>query len=166
MNSVLLFSILSFIEHCHGSNMYQKAAKFCFENGLTYLTISSMNFVTEEVLQMTKPAHERNLMTRVIEFKDIPTTQRFYSDALMLLLDSNVLEYSEEFQNYITMTQFTNIKRTLIVFTTELSERHLVLLKEQIRLMNENAMFQILFQNENDESSQFYQVISINPEVQ
>ena len=44
MNSVLLFSILSFIEHCHGSNMYQKAAKFCFENGLTYLTISSMNF--------------------------------------------------------------------------------------------------------------------------
>ena len=141
--------------------MYQKAAKFCFENGLTYLTISSMNFDTEEVLQMTKAAHERNLMTRVIEFKDIPTTQRFYSDALMLLLDTNMLEDSEEFQSYLTMTQFAKIKRTLMVFTNDLSEKHLVLLQEQIKLMNDNAMFQILYQKENDENTQFHQVISI-----
>ena len=159
--TVLLIYFLIVLNQFSSATLYQDAAEFCSNNGLTFLTITSMKLNKREVMQMTKATHARNLMTRVMEFQDVPTNQRLYSDALMLLLDSNVLEDSEEFQSYLTMTQFAKVKRTLMVFTTEVSERHLVLLQEQIKLVNYNAMFQILYQRENHESSQFYQVISI-----
>ena len=159
--TVLLIYFLIVFNQFGNSTLYQNAAEFCSSNGLTFLTITSTKLNNREIMQMTKACHARNLMTRVMEFKDVPTHQRLNSDALMLLLDSNMLEDSEEFQSYLTMTQFAKIKRTLMVFTNDLSEKHLVLLQEQIKLMNDNAMFQILYQKKNDENTQFHQVISI-----
>ena len=157
------FLFISFIiGYCQCNSFYSKVAEFCSNNGLTYLTISSKYLKSNEVLKLTKEIQSHNLMTKEIPIEDIPNNQRFYSDALILLVENLDLKDQDKFQEYLALIQSTTaIKRSLIVFTSNLSENHKILLKEQIQLMEDNSMFQIMYQSENEDQIEYHQVISI-----
>ena len=141
---------------CLSSNLYRDAAKFCLNNGLTYLTISSDNLERPEILRITKEAQALNLMTKVINHDDVPSNQRFYSDALMLLMRREDLD---DFKGYFNLIQTTKIKRSVVVFSTKVTKEDMKYLKELLRSINENVMFQFMFQE--NELTMCYQVISI-----
>ena len=122
MVNLLILCFWLLFSHSDGKSMYRDAAEFCFNNGLTYLTISSKTLRSQETLKMTREAQALNLMTREMEVKDVLSDQRFYSDALMILMEREVLEDSTVFQEYFSLIQSTKIKRSLIVFTTKVTE--------------------------------------------
>ena len=136
--------------------MYRNAAKLCFNNALTYLTISGESLERPEILTITKEAQALNLMTKVINHDAVPRNQRFYSDALMLLMRREDLD---EFKEYFTLIQTTKIKRSVVVFNTKVTAEDMEYLKQQVSSINENAMFQLMFQE--NELTMCYQVISI-----
>ena len=156
MAQLWVFGFWLLFGQCLSSNLYRDAAKFCLNNGLTYLTISSDNLERPEILRITKEAQALNLMTKVINHDDIPSNQRFYSDALMLLMRREDLD---EFKGYFNLIQTIKIKRSVIVFNTKVTAEDMEYLKDQVRSINENVMFQFMFQ-END-LTMHYQVISI-----
>ena len=159
MAQLWVFGFWLLFGQCLSSNLYRDAAKFCLNNGLTYLTISSKTLEQPEILRTTKIAQALNLMTKVITHDDVTSNQRFYSDTLMLLLKRDVLKNSNEFQEYFRLIQSTKIKKSLIVFTTKVTDEDMEQLKDQVHSINENAMFQFMF-HENDRTKH-YQVISI-----
>ena len=122
MPNLWIFCFWLLLRPCDGKSLYGDAAEFCLNNGLTYLTISGKNLPSLETFKMTKEAQALNLMTREIDIEDVPSNQRFYSDALMLLMKSDVLEDSNEFQEYFRLIQSTKIKKSLIVFTTKVTD--------------------------------------------
>ena len=63
------------------------------------------------------------------------------------------------FVTYFNLIQITKIKRSVIVFNTKVTAEDMEYLKDQVRSINENVMFQFMFQ-END-LTMHYQVISI-----
>ena len=136
--------------------MYRNAAKLCFNNALTYLTISGESLERPEILTITKEAQALNLMTKVINHDAVPRNQRFYSDALMLLMRREDLD---DFKGYFNLIQTTKIKRSVVVFSTKVTKEDMKYLKELLRSINENVMFQFMFQE--NELTMFYQVISI-----
>ena len=156
MTQLWIFGFWLLFGQCLSSNLYRNAAKFCLNNGLTYLTISSDNLERPEILRITKEAQALNLMTKVINHDDVPSNQRFYSDALMLLMRREDLV---DIKGYFNLIQTTKIKRSVIVFNTKVTAEDMEYLKELLRSINENVMFQFMFQE--NELTMFYQVISI-----
>lgn len=156
MAQLWVFGFWLLFGQCFSSNLYRDAAKFCLNNGLTYLTISSKNLEQPEILSITKEAQAHNLMTKVINHDDVTNNQQFYSDALMLLMKRDDLD---DFKEYFTLIQTTKIERSVVVFNTKVATEDIEYLKEQVQSINENAMFQLMFL-END-LTKHYQVISI-----
>ena len=160
LNLFLFISIL--IGYCQCNSLYSKVGEFCSSNGLTYLTISSKHLKNNEVLKLTKEIQSHNLMSKGIPIEDIPNNQRFYSDALILLVENEDLKDKDKFQEYLKLIQSTTaIKRSLIVFTSSLSEDQKVLLMEHIQRIEDHAMFQVMYQSENEDQIEYHQVISI-----
>ena len=141
--------------------MYRDAAEICLNNGLTYLTISGENLRSDETFKVTKEAQALNLMTKEIDIEDVPSNQRFYSDALMILMKSDVLKDSNEFQEYFRLIQSTKIKRSLIVFTTKVTDEDVKQLKDQVRSINDNAMFQFMYREYDNDQTKYFQDIAI-----
>ena len=160
LNLFLFISIL--IGYCQCNSLYSKVGEFCSSNGLTYLTISSKHLKNNEVLKLTKEIQSHNLMTKEIPIEGIPNNQRFYSDALIILVENEDLIDEDKFQEYLKLIQSTTaIKRSLIVFTSSLSEDQKVLLMEHIQRIEDHAMFQVMYQSENEDQIEYHQVISI-----
>ena len=155
------FLLLFLISSCDCNYFRSQVAEFCLNSGLNFLTISSKQLKSREVFKITKEIQSHNLTTKEIPLEEVSTHQRFYSDALMLIIESDELKESESFQEYLKLLKITKIKRSVMVFTTEFSEDHLEMLKEQVQSINENAMFQVMHQDENELETKCHQVISI-----
>ena len=76
-------------------------------------------------------------------------------------MKSDMLQDFDKFEDYLTLIESAKITRSLIVFTNEVSTEDLENLKHQVAFRNVNAMFQFMYQDQCNDLTKYYQVISI-----
>ena len=156
--SFLQATLMSLI---NGNSLFQDVAKLCKNNGLNYVTLSSIKTMANETLEMAMEIHAHSLMWRKIPMEEIPDQHQMYQDALLLMTKSEILENNDEFQNYLDLMKFAQVKRCVLVFTSNFTINHRNLLENRISDLKDNAMFQIAFRSASNSPTQFYQVVSI-----
>ena len=157
----LIFLQATLMSLINGNSLFQDVAKLCKNNGLNYVTLSSIKTMANETLEMAMEIHAHSLMWRKIPMEEIPDQHQMYQDALLLMTKSEILENNDEFQNYLDLMKFAQVKRCVLVFTSNFTINHRNLLENRISDLKDNAMFQIAFRSASNSPTQFYQVVSI-----
>ena len=157
----LIFLQATLMSLINGNSLFQDVAKLCKTNGLNYITLSSITTMANETLEMAMEIQAHSLMWRKIPMEEIPYQHQMYQDTLLLLTKSEILENDEDFQNYLDLMKFAQVKRSILVFTSNFTINHKNSLENRISGLNDNAMFQVAFRSASNSPTQFYQVVSI-----
>ena len=157
----LIFLQATFTSLINGKSLFHDVAKLCKNNGLNYITLSSIPTMSNETLEMVMEIQAHSLMWRKIPMEEIPDQHQMYQDTLLLLTKSEILlENDGGFQNYLNLMKFAQVKRSILVFTSNFTSYHKNLLENRISGLKDNAMFQVAFRLASDSPTQFYQVVS------
>ena len=158
----LIFIQASLTSLINGNSLFQDVAKLCKNNGLNYITLSSIQTMSNETFDMVMEIQAHSLMWRKIPMEEIPDQHQMYQDTLLLLTKSEILlENNDDFQNYLDLMKFTQVKRSLLVFTSNFTINHRNSLENRISGLKDNAMFQVAFRLASNTQTKLYQVVSI-----
>ena len=157
----LIFIQASLTSLINGNSLFQDVAKLCKNNGLNHITLSSIPIMANETFEMVMEIQAHSLMWRKIPIEEIPDQHQMYQDTLLLMTKSEILETDDDFQNYLDVMKFAQVKRSILVFTSNFTINHRNTVENQISGLKDNAMFQVAFRLTSNSPTQFYQVVSI-----
>ena len=90
-----LLSLLLFISKVQ-ANFYYDVASFCKNNGLSYLTISSLPHLNNATHQLIREINQHYVPFRQLSFDKIPGDYEMYQDSLLLMAESDLLNDQQE----------------------------------------------------------------------
>ena len=157
----LIFIQASLTSLINGNSLFQDVAKLCKNNGLNHITLSSIPIMANETFEMVMEIQAHSLMWRKIPIEEIPDQHQMYQDTLLLMTKSEILETDDDFQNYLDVMKFAQVKRSILVFTSNFTINHRNTVENQISGLKDNAMFQVAFRLTSNSPTQSYQVVSI-----
>ena len=143
-------------------DFYSDVAKFCFENGLNYITLSSSPYLRNETSHVFNAFLNYNLQLRQLQLNQIEGNYILYQDSLVLLAKSAQLDNISSFKEYLSFMSMAKVKRGLLVFTTLFDEKNMLQLQSVVDLLNFNSLFYVAYEDEKSASkTEYLQVITL-----
>ena len=137
-------------------DFYSDVAKFCFNNGLNYITLSSSPYLRNETSHFFNAFLNNNLQLRQLNLNEIEKHYQIYQDSLVLLAKSAQLENVTSFKQNLLLMSMAKVKRGLLIFTTSLNEKSISRLQNVVDLMNFNSLFYVAYENQQSASKTEY----------
>ena len=157
----LKFLFILFFSSKIQANFYYDVAVFCKNNGLNYLTISSLPHLSNITNPMVREINQQFLPFRQLSFDQVYEHYELYQDSLLLMAESDLLKDEESLQPYLSIITISKIKRGILVFTTPFSQEHEILLDQMVNFITENALFYVIYQEIDTYKTKYKQAITV-----
>ena len=93
---IVILSLLIFCFSKVQANFYYDVASFCKNNGLNYLTISSLPHLNNATHQLIREINQHYVPFRQLSFDKIRGDYEMHQDSLLLMAESDLLNDQQE----------------------------------------------------------------------
>ena len=145
--------------------IYDDLANFCSNNGLVFISLTTTGetpMLHKEAGKAFMTLENHKLRTRRLTYPRLLPVLQFNLDTMVILTETNIMSEPEKFLMYLKQIGKHRIRKTVMVFSDELSESQEMELKDSLQgLVTYDAWFTIMYQKPANMTA-YKNILSIN----